>query len=185
MAQGIILAAGFSSRAQANKLLFEIQGVSLIEHAIQGMKPFVSQIIVVTGHYSKDIEQRLSNDPTVRCMYHADYAKGMFSSIKAGVFVVDEDFFILPGDCPFVQKDTYRMLLQGTGLIRVPSFHQRRGHPIWFDHTLKEKILEEPIDSSLKQFRNRYDFETIDVMDQHILDDIDTLLDFQKILRED
>lgn len=185
MAQGIILAAGFSSRAQANKLLFEIHGVSLLEHAIAGMKPFVNRIYVVTGHYADDIQQRLSNDPTVHCIYHANYAKGMLSSIQAGVFVIDEDFFILPGDCPFVQKDTYEALLKGTHCIRVPSFQHQRGHPIWMDHRLKEKLLQEPHDSSLKTFRNRYDFETIDVMDQHILDDIDTLSDFQKILRED
>lgn len=185
MAQGIILAAGFSSRAQANKMLFEIHGVSLLEHAIKGMKPFVSQIYVVTGHYASEIEQRIAHDSTVRCIYHANYAKGMLSSIKVGVFVTDEDFFILPGDCPFVQKDTYQALLQGTKTIRVPRFQHRRGHPMWMDQSLKQKLLDEPDDSSLKAFRNRFDFETIDVMDQHILDDIDTLSDFQKILRED
>lgn len=185
MAQGIILAAGFSSRAQANKLLFEIRGVSLLEHAIQGMQPFVNQIYVVTGHYAEDIQQRLSYLPNVQCIYHAYYEKGMFSSIQAGVFVTDEDFFILPGDCPFVQKDTYLALLKGTKNIRVPSFQFKRGHPIWVDHTLREPLLKEPNDSSLKAFRNRYDFETIDVMDIHILDDIDTISDFQKILKED
>ncbi len=185
MAQGIILAAGFSSRAKSNKMLLEIRGVSLLEHAIMGMKPFVSHIYVVTGHYHKEINDRLSYDQHVSCIYNAQYEQGMFSSIKTGVFVVDEDFFILPGDCPFVQKETYQALLKGHHFIRVPSFNKQRGHPIWMDHSLAKELLKEPIDSSLKAFRNRYDFETIDVSDSHILDDIDTLIDYQKMILED
>lgn len=185
MAQGIILAAGFSSRAKANKMLFEIQGVSLLEHAIASMKPFVSHIFVVTGHYESEINHRLSHDQSVSCIYNANYEKGMFSSIKTGVFVTDEDFFILPGDCPFVKKETYQALLHGDKQIRVPSYNRRRGHPIWIDFSLKESLLDEPIESSLKRFRDRHDFETIEVSDLHILDDIDTIFEYQNIHMED
>ena len=185
MAQGIILAAGFSSRAKSNKILFEIQGVSLIEHAIKGMKPFVSHIFVITGHYESEIKNSLSHDQHVSCVYNANYELGMFTSIKTGVFVTDEDFFILPGDCPLVEKETYQALLNGTKLIRVPSFNKQRGHPIWIDKSLSQSLLQEPDDSSLKAFRNRYDFETIEVSDSHVCDDIDTILDFEKILMEE
>ncbi|TNF08121.1 MAG: nucleotidyltransferase family protein, partial [Bacillota bacterium] len=121
----------------------------------------------------------------VSCIYNANYTQGMFSSIKTGVFVTNEDFFILPGDCPLVQKETYEALLKGSKSIRVPSFEKQRGHPIWISHMLAKSILNEPDESSLKAFRNRHDFETIEVSDSHILDDIDTLLDFEKILSEE
>lgn len=185
MAEGIILAAGMSTRAHANKLLFEIHGISLIEHAIKQMKPFVSHIYVITGHYQEELNEKLMDQENVSCMHNADYERGMFSSIQTGVFATREDFFILPGDCPMVSHHTFKALLDGIELIRVPSYHHKRGHPIFFTHALKEALLEEPASSNLKLFRNRYPFETIEVDDPHILDDIDTLSDFNQLMTEE
>ncbi len=185
MAQGIILAAGFSSRVQTNKMLLKINGRYLIEHAILSMKPFTSHIYVVMGHYEKEIKEKIEHLEHVSFITNKHYEQGMFSSIQTGVFVMDEDFFILPGDCPFVSKKTYNALLQGTKKIRVPSYKYQRGHPIWVDKTLKEDLLKEPFTSNMKAFRNRYDFETIEGNDLHVLDDIDTLKDFQELTLED
>jgi molybdenum cofactor cytidylyltransferase len=185
MAQGIILAAGYASRAKSNKMLFMVNGKTLIEHAINGMKPFVSHVFVVTGYYDQEIQELLSHINDVTCVYNTEYELGMFSSIQSGVFVVDEDFFVLPGDCPFVEETTYQKLLSGFKKIRVPSYHQQRGHPIWIDYSLKDVILKEPSSSNLKIIRNRYDFETIDVEDSHVLNDIDTLIDFEQIKKQE
>lgn len=185
MSQGIILAAGYASRAKSNKMLFMVNGKSLIEHAINGMKPFVSHIFVVTGYYDQAIQEHLSKFNDVTCVYNTEYELGMFSSIQSGVFVVDEDFFILPGDCPFVEKKTYQKLLDGKKMIRVPSYHEQRGHPIWIDKSLKASILNEPSSSNLKIVRNRYDFETIEVEDAHVLNDIDTIVDFENIKKQE
>jgi CTP:molybdopterin cytidylyltransferase MocA len=70
-------------------------------------------------------------------------------------------------------------------MIRVPSYHEQRGHPIWIDKSLKESILNEPSSSNLKIVRNRYDFETIEVEDTHVLNDIDTIIDFENIKKQE
>ena len=122
MAEGIILAGGKSTRMGQNKMLLMYQNHPLIWYTIQSMKPFVSKIIIVTGRYDKEIKETLKNED-VTFVFNENYEKGMFSSVLKGVKETKEDFFIIPGDCPFVKEDTYRKLLKGNGDIRVPSYH--------------------------------------------------------------
>jgi molybdenum cofactor cytidylyltransferase len=183
MPQGIILAAGTASRAHTNKLLLVFKGRFLIAHAIDGMRPFVSHIYVVTGHYHHEIEAALANEPQVTFIHNPDYEQGMFTSVQKGVAAIGEDFFILPGDCPFVTGETYRRLANGKGPIRVPTYQGRSGHPIYLLRRLKEPLLQEPRESNLQAFRNRHDYERIATDDRHVLDDVDTVLDFEKLTK--
>jgi molybdenum cofactor cytidylyltransferase len=184
MTQGVILAAGYASRAKTNKMLLPIENQSMIERAIEGMKPFVSMIFVVTGHYHDAISSHLKDNPLVKCIENPSYENGMFSSVLMGVNETSEDFFILPGDCPFVSQKTYQKLLAGTKTMRVPNFQHKNGHPIWISKELKNDLLQEPITSNLKLFRNRYDFEMIDVKDPNVLIDIDTQKEYNTILNQ-
>ena len=184
MAEGIILAAGRAERAQTNKLMLTVDHRPLICHATASMRKFVSKIIVVTGHYDTDIREALRNENDVMCVKNTNYDHGMFASVKCGVFESRDDFFILPGDCPFVKPSTYEALLfEAEGLIRVPvTTSGRRGHPILINHALKEALLASKDDTSLKAFRNRFGFSEVIVDDKAIVDDIDTLKDYKTIV---
>lgn len=181
MTQGIILAAGYSTRAKINKLLFQTNDKPLISHAIEGMSPHVDKIFVVTGFYHEDISLVIKHYPNVEIIHNINFDKGMFSSILAGVKCISEDFFILPGDCPFVSFETYEKLLKGSKDICVPSYLNRKGHPIFIKIKLKEALLNEPVSSNLKDFRNRYDYEIIKTDDKHVLVDLDTIDDFENL----
>lgn len=180
MAEGIILAAGYASRAQANKMLFEVDGKPLIDHVIAGMRPCVSRIYVVTGHHHEAIEAHLY-DKDVTCMYNPHYHEGMFSSVKQGVRAVNEDFFVIPGDCPFVSAKTYETLMATDRKIAVPVYGNRKGHPIFISFELKEALLKTGSDMNLKVFRNQYDYDEIEVDDPCIVLDIDTVDDYESI----
>ena len=65
MAQGIILAGGFSSRAKTNKMMLEIDGQPLLVHTINSMKPYVSKIILVTGYYDQQIRSFINEDDKI------------------------------------------------------------------------------------------------------------------------
>lgn len=181
MAEGIILAAGYSNRAKTNKMLLMYKNKSLICHAIDGMMPFVSHIFVVTGHYKQEIEEAMKDLANVTCVENKDYHHGMFSSIQAGVRSLSEDFFVLPGDCPFIHGYTYELLLSGKKEMRVPSYLGRKGHPLFIEKHLIEPILNEPISSNLKDFRNRHDLQVMETEDPNILTDIDTIEDYIKL----
>ena len=183
MTQGLILAGGYSARAKQNKMLLLFKNKPLILHAIDGMIPFVNQIFVVTGHYHDEISELVSIYPQVSCILNENYEMGMFSSVLTGVSALSEDFFVLPGDCPFVCPKTYQMLLSGTKKIRVPSFHGKGGHPLFIKKELLSELKKESLTSNLKAFRNRYDLEFIEVLDEFILTDIDTIEDFRKIIQ--
>lgn len=182
MTQGIILAAGYSSRAKINKLLLQTNDKSLISQAIEGMLPHVEAVFVVTGHYHDEIYSAIQHYNKVKVIKNEQFEKGMFSSILVGVRNVSDDFLILPGDCPFVSVETYKKILSGSKDIRVPSFNNIKGHPIFIKYKFKNILLKEPTSSNLKDFRNRYDYEIIKTDDKNVLIDIDTLNDFQNLI---
>jgi len=184
MAQGIILAAGLSSRAQTNKMLLMFNGKTMIQETIDGMKPFVSHIFVVTGHYNQEIVDLLNDQQNLTCVENKSYMHGMFSSILVGAKLTSEDFFIIPGDCPFVAPTTYEKLLRGKADIRIPSYQGRKGHPMFISKNLKDALIKESIDSNLRDFRNKYPYQVIDTDDPHILIDIDTPSDYLEIKRK-
>ena len=181
MAEGIILAAGYSSRTNSHKLMLKIDGKSLICHAISSMQPYVSHIYVVTGHYHESLVKHVESLKDVTCIKNDQYSKGMFTSVILGAKKTKEDFFILPADCPFVKGETYNKLLEGKKTIRVPVFKKRRGHPIWISAQLKDQLINEPDTSNLKAFRDKIGFEEINVEDSHILIDVDTNEIYEKI----
>lgn len=184
MAQGIILAGGFSSRTQNNKMRLEINGKPLIIHTIEAMRPFVNKIFVVTGHYDQDIRSFVKEDEKIKIVYNKDYPKGMFSSVLCGAKEITEDFFIVPGDIPFINASTYSALLKGAKPVRYPSYQGKEGHPLFISIKLKEALLNEGIDSNLRAFRDKQDREVIEVNDKYILKDIDTLEEFEKVIKE-
>jgi len=183
MAQGIILAGGYSSRIGQNKMTLSYLGIPIILHCIHSMEPFVSHIFVISGHYHDELVQVLESYPHVSIIYNELYHLGMFTSVKKGVEKVTDDFFIIPGDYPLIMKSTYETLLKSKELIAVPVFQNKKGHPILIKKELIEALRNEPQDSNLKLFRNKFRFEEIQVNDPGILLDIDTMDDHEHLIK--
>ncbi|MFH5881802.1 nucleotidyltransferase family protein [Liberiplasma polymorphum] len=177
MAQGVILAAGLSSRAKTNKMLLSYNDRPVINHTIECMLPFVEKIIVVTGHYHKEINNVIKKYEKVIVVKNDAYLDGMFSSIQKGASFIDDDFFIVPGDMPFIHPSTYELLLKERGLIKVPTYNTFKGHPIFIDKRLIKPLLLEPVTSNLKTFRDQFHVKLITTLDEGILKDIDTVED--------
>lgn len=181
MVTGIILAGGESSRAGKNKMLLNVGGKPLILHTIDSMRPFVNKLVVVTGKYHDEMAPQLHD---VDIVFNKDYQKGMFSSVKAGVAHAEGNFFIIPGDCPFVSKEVVSSLMKDNFSIRVPVYHRHTGHPIYLHEKMKNLLLKESIESNLRAFRDKVGYEEVDVNDKNILNDIDTIEDYEKLLKE-
>lgn len=180
MAEGIILAGGKSTRMKQNKMLLDWNGHPLLWHTINGMKPYVSRIFIVTGRYDKEIREALKNEDAT-FIYNKNYEKGMFSSVLCGVKETNDDFFIIPGDCPFVDGKTYLALLNGKGDIRVPQYKNEDGHPIYISKKYKDELLSLGLDFNLKSFRDSKNYEIISVEDKNIVINLNNLLDYQNI----
>jgi molybdenum cofactor cytidylyltransferase len=180
MYDGIVLAGGYSSRFNQNKMCALYQGQVLILHTIQTMHQVCEKIYVVTGYYHQEIADVLKGYEYVEIVFNKNYDQGMFSSVKSGAHQVNHDFFIIPGDYPLVSLKTYKTLIKGSKEIRVPSYIKRLGHPLFIDYDLKNELMMSTL-NSLKEFRDQHDLEIIDVDDEFILLDIDKVEDLNKV----
>ncbi|HEX9059620.1 MAG TPA: NTP transferase domain-containing protein, partial [Clostridia bacterium] len=103
--EGIILAAGFSSRAGAYKLTLDLGGKTVIERCIEGMYDTCSSILVVGGYQIKNLAPVLEKYSKAMLVYNKNFEDGMLSSIVEGFKHVKGDrTFMIPGDYPFVDK---------------------------------------------------------------------------------
>lgn len=183
MIEGIVLAGGKSTRAKTNKMLLNIKGKPLIFHTIDSLKNHIDHIIVVTGRYDQEIREALKDRNDIEIIYNPIYELGMFTSVKQGVRATTNDFFIIPGDFPFISSNTFSQLSKGKKLIRVPTYLNEDGHPIFISQLLKEALLHESDNSNLRIFKSKYDVERIPVDDPFILTDIDTIEDYKNVLK--
>ena len=179
MAIGIILAGGYSSRTKTNKMALMIEEKPLLHHTIAAMAKVVDDIIIVSGHHHEEIKQLTKAFKHVEVVYNQAYDQGMFASVKCGFKHAHDSVLIQPGDMPFVKASTYQTILNGHGLMRIPVYQGKKGHPIYIDITLKEELLNTKA-PHLKAFRDQHDFHAIAVDDSGILIDIDTMADYKK-----
>jgi molybdenum cofactor cytidylyltransferase len=184
MTQAIVLAGGLSRRTGVNKMSLPYHSKPLILHTIDSVLPCVSKVVVVTGHYHEEIKQLLESMPKIEIVKNEDYMKGMFSSILCGVKHISEDFFIVPGDYPIIQNSTYKLMINQLHTMLVPAYKGIKGHPLLLSISLKEELLNEPVQSNLKVFRDRHLLEVIDTDDEGILQDIDTLTDYDTLIQK-
>lgn len=181
MADGIILAGGYSSRAKTNKMVLMYQGLPIICNVIENMKDVCENIIVVTGHYHDEVLEAVKHYSFVKVVKNYEYDQGMFSSVKTGVKAVNNDFFLTPGDYPLIKMNTYQKLLDVDGDIRVPTFNGRKGHPIFISKGLIESLINESTESNLKVFRDNHEVTYVETLDEGILIDVDTMSDYLRI----
>ncbi len=78
---GVVLAAGFSSRAGVFKMELPLEGKTLIEHSIEGMHKICDKIIVVGGYRIEKLKEIFCEYSKVEVIFNENYQSGMFSSV--------------------------------------------------------------------------------------------------------
>lgn len=182
MYQAVVLAAGYSSRAKTNKLRLTVLNVSILRRIVMTLLQVCSEVIVVSGHHHEEVLGLVEDMACVRVVYNERYDLGMFSSVKTGIEFVTDDVFIMPGDCPMVQSVTCEQMKAVASDIVVPTFSGRKGHPILIRKKLLDTLKKEPEASNLKAFRDRHDVAYIEVKDESILWDVDTIDDYHTLI---
>ena len=181
---GLVLAGGCSTRTKVNKLLLEVDRKPLICHTIDTISPFVDKVVIVTGKYHDELINVITNGEVV---FNSQYEKGMFSSILAGIKkCIGNDVLVIPGDITNVSQITFKALLNGSEPIRIPSFKGKNGHPVFLSKHYVDLLSKESLDSNLRDFIGKYpeDTEIIEVDDNFINFDVDTLDDYKQLRKE-
>lgn len=160
---GLILAAGMSSRMGSFKPLMPLRGKTLIENSIDSMLlSGVSRVVVVLGYRGEEVETILRSrylGDTIVLAYNRAYAStDMLTSVKAGISAMPDcdAFFLLPGDMPVIGKETYlalfRAMLDKPPSITFPTLDGYRKHPPLIDCAFMEDILNFTGDGGLRAF---------------------------------
>lgn len=188
----IILAAGESTRMGAHKMLLPYNGRTVIEHIVKevGESP-ISEIVVVTGHNATDVTDCLT-DSTARIVLNEHYREGMLSSVRCGLGEMSPEStaaLICLGDQPSLRTQTITTLLDHHATsekgILVPTYNDKRGHPLLIAAHYREEILTHYDDVGLRGLLQAHpnDLETLPLNTDAILQDIDTPEDYQAALR--
>ncbi len=181
MLEVVILAAGYSSRLGKNKMELLIHDKPILQFVIEAFYPLCDKIHVVGGHYFDEIEQITRVYPKVNLIRNNNYSLGMFSSVLCGIQDVSSECFITPGDYPLITADLVEIISKISGDFVVPTYKGRRGHPVKLSKDVVEDLKREPLESNLKSFRNRYNIVHVEVDDQGILFDVDTMDNYKHV----
>lgn len=186
MISALVLAAGTSSRMlSANKLLLPFGGRTSLRIVTENLLASgVEDVIVVTGHQSESVQDRL-NDLPVRFVYNEGFAEGMTGSIQKGVAAaVGDGYMICLADMPLITANDYAALREGFekqkridhACICVPAFEGKRGNPVCFSAAYRQAILRQPAGDGCRNLLqlNKAHVYTVDAMTAGIFQDIDT-----------
>jgi len=187
----IILAGGFSTRMKQFKPLLPLRNGTILDHVIATFKNADIDVLLVVG-FNKEAILSSIGSRDIMVIFNPDYKKGMFTSVQAGVRELKPEhrsFFILPVDIPLVAPSTIHALMETSmknpSMILFPIFKGKKGHPPLIPTTLANVITGYQKDGSLKDVLKEYENRSMQVQvdDEYILFDVDTMDDYQKLLK--
>lgn len=183
--EGIILAAGLSSRMGKYKMTLDIGGKTLLERCIDSMYEYCNRVIIVGGYRFEDIRCIADNYTKVDLIYNKNYTEGMSSSIRhAFSNLIEEKFFFIPGDYALINKNTYGTMLEEEGDIIIPAYEGEKGHPVMMKSLYAEHYLNDNRGITLRDFIRETGYKTVDVDDEGVLLDLDTYDDYIRIMEK-
>lgn len=178
----VILAAGFSSRMGALKPLLPFGANTVLGHVVATCHAAgLNDVHVVVGHEGDAVAAEAARYGAA-VTRNADYATGMFSSVRAGIAALPPTIagtLILPVDVPLVRAATLRRLADAARRDRPtilhPIFATRRGHPPYVGRALFAEIAAAEGASGLRAVLDRHAGCTSEcvVFDRGILLDMD------------
>jgi CTP:molybdopterin cytidylyltransferase MocA len=136
---GVVLAAGGASRFGSPKQLAELDGVPLLQHAVDAMLavPAIDPVVVVLGAEAAGVRAAVDfgDARTVEC---GDWREGMAASLRCGVAAVGDCDWVLVtlGDQPRVTPQVIAAVVDraesaplGTAAVRA-TYDGVAGHPV-------------------------------------------------------
>lgn len=191
---GIILAAGLSTRMGAPKLTIEIEGTPIISRVVRAaLASELHRVILVVGLTDSRIMEALgpvAEDPRLSRVVNPHPEAGMSSSMRKGMESVDHEaagIIILLGDQPGITGNIINELLaaflrEQTKII-VPYVLGRRTTPVIFPASLFPELMKETGDIGGRNVLKRHADLIVELeMGQDYDDaDLDTPEDLEKI----
>lgn len=179
----LLLAAGFSRRFGSDKRQHLLpDGTPLLLATLQKYEMFDNLVVVIRDPNDAVAGWLANRSPPVRVIVAEDAHLGMGHSLAAGVAAVTDWSYALIGlaDMPFVLPQTLLQLkaemdAMTSPAIIVPTYANKRGHPVGFDATFFAELKTLQGDAGAREVLQRSASEVIEVAveDPGIIKDVD------------
>jgi molybdenum cofactor cytidylyltransferase len=146
---GVVLAAGSSTRMGKNKLLFDVDGESVVRRAVrQAASAALDPVIVVVGYEAELVRRELDRLDT-RCLIavNPDYERGINSSLKTGIAEVPASAVaavVMLADMPLVTAEMIAELVTRYRASEAPlvisDYDGVNAPPMLYDRALFEEL---------------------------------------------
>ncbi len=171
--QGIILAAGASSRMGRIKWSLEIAGKTFLRHIEDCYhRAGVKDVFAV-------FREGQAAEGSFIPLINPEPERGQLSSLKVALEAIlpQSPFIMQLVDRPLVESGTFTSMMKSyDGSIVIPTFKGRKGHPVIFPPPLREILLETDdalgIRSGIEAWKG--EIKLLPVDDESILWNIDT-----------
>ncbi len=185
---GIILAGGQSSRLGQPKMLLDWRGKPLIRHVAEtALAGGLDPLVVVTGAVEQPLRQALAGLP-VSFTHNPVWAEGQSTSIRAGLLSLPENIgsaIFLLADQPLITPSLLQQLAEQHAVslapVVAPRVAGRRANPVLFDRDTFPRLLELQGDTGGRAILGQYPVEYVEWEDPHLLIDIDTPEDYERL----
>lgn len=185
---GIVLAAGSSSRMGSSKALLEAEGRTFLERAVHLLRDAGCRYVVaVVG--ADAWTERLADASGAAVVINEMEASEQIDSLRIGIANLPEDCdaaVVLPVDFPNIRVATVARLMAEfhTRRARImnPAYDGKAGHPVIFSSSVFPELLEPDLPDGARTVIDAHAHEavTIEVDDPGILIDVDTRQDYEK-----
>ncbi len=187
---GILLAAGTSSRMGRNKLLFELEGETLLRRAARtALAGGLAPLVVVLGHQAERARAELAG-LDCRAVVNPGFELGITTSLHAGMDTLPEEvsgLAVLLADMPYVGAE---MIAELVGRYRasdaplvVSCYDGVDAPPMLYDRSLFGELREMADGRCGKRVvkRHRHEAEVV-ARPAEALTDLDVPEDYERVL---
>lgn len=138
-----ILASGQSQRFKSNKLLYQIKGISMIEHVFKIIQHINCEVVVVTC-YEEVIQLANRYHYAFIMNYHSN--KGMSESVKLATayFKESDGILFMMGDQPYIHPTSIQTMMNQADPLHIlrARYQDKISSPALFPKQYFNELLE-------------------------------------------
>jgi len=192
----VVLAAGASERMGRSKALLDFRGVPFVVRILEALEALdIKPRLVVLGPDAPRIRPSLATHDCV-IVEQPDLEGGEIASLRAALTALDpirpSAVLAWPVDLPHVRVATIERMLERYRLAPapavVPSFAERRGHPVLWDRALFQELSGSPVatrhGARAVLLAHEAELAMVPVDDPAVIDDLNTPEDYERLVRE-
>ena len=193
---GVVLAAGASERMGRPKALLDFRGRPFVVRILEALEALdIKSRVVVLGLDAARVRPSLATHECV-IVENPDLTGEAIGSLRAALAALEpirpSGIMVWPVDLPHVRVTTLERLLEahrrsGAPAV-VPSFAERRGHPVIWDQALFSELATSAAatrhGAQAVLAAHERNLVTVAVDDPAVIDDLNTPEDYERLVRE-